>query len=79
MSGGADAAALSAFDDNVVSFNSKLREALQKIPQFHSMGVLEVNTRPGVPKLDCLKVLQIIKGRHRALSGTAVNLVAHDQ
>lgn len=71
--------ALSVFDDNVASFNSKLREALQKIPQFHSIGELEVNIRSGVPKLDYLKVLQTIKDRHRALSGTVVSLVAHDQ
>lgn len=71
--------ALSAFDDNVASFNSKLREALQKIPQFHSIGELEVNIRSGVSKLDYLKVLQTIKDRHRALSGTVVSLVADDR
>lgn len=79
MAAGGFVDALKAFDRNVGAFNRNLKKALTQIPTFHSIGELDVNISSGVGKLAYLRILESIRDRHRALSGTVVSLIADDR
>jgi DNA repair exonuclease SbcCD ATPase subunit len=79
MAAGGFADALISFDQRVDEFSRSLKKALSQIPSFHSIGELKVDITSGVGKLDYLKVLNRIKDRHRALSGTIVSMVAGER